>query len=209
MRRYVAEVRQAFDETGLEKISDIPVLVAATGPQMVQLAAEIADGWMPSFFLPGALAAFEPTLAAGFARSGRTDTASFETWAHVDMVVDDDVRAAMRPFKEYTAMWSAMQRPMHEARGYTEMADRLAELVPAGRMEEAIEAVPDEYIDEGWLVGPLERIRTRVVPWLESELTGLIFRYGAQVGADRSGAPENLDAFRIVAEVAGRAPRRP
>ncbi len=208
MRRYVADVRRAFDETGLEKISDIPVLVAATGPQMVQLAAEIADGWMPSFFLPGALAAFQPTLDTGFARSGRTDTASFETWAHVDMVVDDDVRAAMRPFKEYTATWSAMQRPMHEARGYVDMADRLAELVPAGRMEEAIDAVPDEYIDEGWLVGPLERIRTRVVGWLESELTGLILRYGAQVGADRSGAPENLDAFRVVAEAAGRAPRR-
>ncbi len=44
----------------------------------------------------------------------------------------------------------------------------------------------------------------RVKPWLESELTGLILRYGPQVGADRSGSAENLDAFRAVAQAAGR-----
>jgi alkanesulfonate monooxygenase SsuD/methylene tetrahydromethanopterin reductase-like flavin-dependent oxidoreductase (luciferase family) len=205
MRAYAIELRQTFDEIGLDKLSDIPVMIAATGPQMVRLAAEIGDGWMPSFFTPGTLPAFQPLLDAGFARSGRTNADAFQVWAHVDMLVDDDVRAAMRPFKEYTATWSAMQRPMIEARGYHEMAERLAELVPAGRMDEAIDAIPDEYIDEGWLVGPVERIRGRAVRWLESEVTGLVFRYGAQVGADRSGEPENLDAFRAVAEAAGRA----
>jgi alkanesulfonate monooxygenase SsuD/methylene tetrahydromethanopterin reductase-like flavin-dependent oxidoreductase (luciferase family) len=205
MRRYVAELRQAFDEVGLEKSSDIPLLIAATGPQMVRLAAEVADGWMPSSFAPGgALEAFRPALADGFARAGSKDAEHFEIWAHVDMIVDDDVAAAMLPFKQYTAMYSALQRPMIEARGYKEMADRLAELVPAGRLDEAIDAIPDEYIDDGWLVGPVERIRTRVIPWLESDLTGLVVRYGAQVGADRSGAAENLEAFRAVAQAAGR-----
>ena len=32
---------------GLDVISDIPVMVAASGPQMTSLAAEIGDGWMP------------------------------------------------------------------------------------------------------------------------------------------------------------------
>jgi alkanesulfonate monooxygenase SsuD/methylene tetrahydromethanopterin reductase-like flavin-dependent oxidoreductase (luciferase family) len=208
MRAYTTELRQAFGEIGLEKTDDIPIMIAATGPQMVRLAAEVGDGWMPSFFAPGTLPAFQPLLDAGFARAGRAATADFQVWAHVDMLVDDDVRAAMRPFKEYTAMWSAMQRPFIEARGYTEMAERLAELVPAGRMEEALDAIPDEYIDDGWLVGPVDRIRERAVRWLESEVTGLVFRYGAQVGADRSGAPENLDAFRAVAEAAGRVAAR-
>jgi alkanesulfonate monooxygenase SsuD/methylene tetrahydromethanopterin reductase-like flavin-dependent oxidoreductase (luciferase family) len=207
MRAYVHELRSSFDEIGLDRASDIPVMIAATGPQMVRLAAEVGDGWMPSFFAPGALAAFQPLLDAGFARSRHADTAGFAVWAHVDMLVDDDVRAAMRPFKEYTATWSAMQRPVIEARGYTEMADRLAELVPAGRIEEAIDAIPDEYIDDGWLVGPVERIRERAVRWLESEATGLVFRYGPQVGVDRSGEAENLDAFRAIADAAGRAVR--
>ncbi len=207
MRRYVAELRQAFDDVALEKTSDIPVMVAATGPQMVKLAAEVADGWMPSFFAPGALAPFQPLLAAGFTRGGRTNADGFETWAHVDMLVDDDVRAAMHPFKAFTAAYARLQRPVIEARGYKDMPDRVDELVAAGRMDEAIDAVPDDYIDDGWLVGPIPRIRSRVVPWLESELTGLIVRCGPQVGADRSGASENLDAFQAVAEAAGRAGR--
>ena len=90
------------------------------------------------------------------------------------MLVDDDVRTAMRPFKEYTVQWAGMQRPFMVARGYQDLADRLAELTAAGRHEEAIAAVPDEYIDDGWLVGPVDRIRQRAVRWLESELTGLI-----------------------------------
>jgi alkanesulfonate monooxygenase SsuD/methylene tetrahydromethanopterin reductase-like flavin-dependent oxidoreductase (luciferase family) len=146
------------------------------------------------------LHAFQPTLQEGFARAGRTDTEAFQTWAHVDVLVDDDVQRAMRPFKEYTATYQAMQRPVIVARGYRELADRLSELVPAGRMQEAVDAVPDDYIDDGWLVGPLRRIRSRASRWLDSELTGLIVRYGPQVGTDRSSAPENLDAFRAIAE---------
>ncbi len=232
MRDYVAILRQAFagdplDYEGaelavpyrtdggdfepqaidLEPTPEIPIVVAASGAAITTLAAEVGDGWMPSFFAPGVLRSLRPLLDAGFARSGDPDKwQRFEIWAHVDMLVDDDVRAAMRPFKAYAVRWSAMQRPFMEARGYGDLAGRLAELVGAGRLEEAIRAVPDEYVDDGWLVGPPRRIRARVRPWLESELTGLIVRYGPQVGSDRSGAAENLDAFRAVAEAAGRVP---
>ena len=34
-------------------------------------------------------------------------------------------------------------------------------------------AVPDEYLDEGGLVGPLPRIRERFPAWLDSGATGL------------------------------------
>jgi alkanesulfonate monooxygenase SsuD/methylene tetrahydromethanopterin reductase-like flavin-dependent oxidoreductase (luciferase family) len=232
MRDYVAILRQAFageplDYAGaelsaparggstkpvtldLEPTPDIPIIIAASGPAITRLAAEIGDGWMPSFFAPGMMSSLTPLLDQGFARAGgaaRKD--KFQIWGHVDMLVDDDVRAAMRPFKAYTVQWAAMQRQFIVARGYPDLADRLAELVAAGRIEDAIDAVPDQYIDDGWLVGPVDRIRERIKPWLESELTGLIVRYGPQVGADRSGTTENLDAFRAIAEAAGRVSRR-
>lgn len=232
MRDYVAIMRQAFAgapldhsgteisapyrgadaigapprPVGLDVVSEIPIIVAASGPAVTRLSAEVGDGWMPSFFTPGLLAPLRPLLEAGFDRAGASPAKRerFEIWAHVDMLVDDDVRAAMRPFKEYTVRWSAMQRPFMVARGYVDLADRLAELVGAGRTEDAVNAVPDDYIDGGWLVGPVARIAKQVQPWLESELTGLIVRYGPQVGADRSNAPENLDAFRAIAHAAGR-----
>ncbi len=209
---------------GLDVVSDIPILMAASGPMMISLAAEIADGWLPPGFAPGMMTVFSPLLEKGFAKSGKgKGYDDFAIWAHVDMLVDDDVRTAMRPFKEYVVTWAKMQRPFMEARGYTDMADRLADLwsasdspdaearVQAGLTpleehlwEEALAAVPDEYIDDGWLIGPVDRIRKRVVPWLDCGLTGLVVRYGPQLG--HGSIVENLDAFTAIAQAAGKEP---
>ncbi len=50
--------------------------------------------------------------------------------------------------------WSAMQRLFMEALGYTDLADRLAELDAAGRTEDAIGAVPGEYPALDHMNGP-------------------------------------------------------
>ena len=77
-------------------------------------------------------------------------------------------------------------------------------LLEGKHWEEALDAVPDEYIDEGWLVGPVERIRQRVKPWFDCGLTGLIVRYGPQLTHDRIA--ENLDVFAAIAQAAGKEP---
>jgi alkanesulfonate monooxygenase SsuD/methylene tetrahydromethanopterin reductase-like flavin-dependent oxidoreductase (luciferase family) len=207
---------------GLEVLSETPIVVAASGPQMISLAAEIGDGWMPPGWAPGVMPFFKPLLEKGFAKAGGgKGLHDFAIWGHVDMLVDQDVRAAMRPFKEYVVTWSALQRQFIEARGYKEMADRLAELIGGGDevearvqaggnllegrlWEEAIASVPDEYIDDGWLVGPVGRIAERVKPWFDCGLTGLVLRYGPQLNHDRH--IENLDAFAAIARSAGKAP---
>jgi hypothetical protein len=56
----------------------------------------------------------------------------------------------------------------------------------------------DEYIDDGWLLGPVQRIRQRVRPWFDCGLSGLIVRYGPQLTHDRNA--ENLDVFAAKAE---------
>jgi hypothetical protein len=58
-------------------------------------------------------------------------------------------------------------------RGYPEEAQRIEELFLAGRREEAIAAVPDQYVDDGGLIGPPDRIRERFRPWIGSGATGL------------------------------------
>jgi len=127
----------------------------------------------------------------------------------------------MRPFKEYVVTWSALRRPFMEARGYGDLADRLADLLAGGadaessvqsggsllqgaRWEEAIAAVPDEYIDDGWLVGPVARIAERSKAWFDCGLTGLVVRYGPQLNHDRQ--VENLEAFTAIARAAGKEP---
>ena len=57
--------------------------------------------------------------------------------------------------------------------GYTDVAERIQDLFLAGREEEAIAAVPAEYVDERCLVEPASRIRERYAAWADSGITGL------------------------------------
>ena len=50
---------------------------------------------------------------------------------------------------------------------------KIQDLYLAGRKGEAMMAVPPELIDEVALVGPKERIRERLQPWLDSDITTL------------------------------------
>src|SRR4030095_15473693 len=47
------------------------------------------------------------------------------------------------------------------------------ELCVAGRKDEAVAAVPDEFVDEGALVGPPARIRDRYRAWADCGITGM------------------------------------
>jgi hypothetical protein len=58
-------------------------------------------------------------------------------------------------------------------RGFGEAAERIQELYLAKRKDEAIAAVPDEFVDQGALVGPEERIRKRFRAWEDSGASGL------------------------------------
>jgi hypothetical protein len=75
--------------------------------------------------------------------------------------------------------------------GWPEAAERIQELFLAGKREEAVAAVPDEYLDEGGLIGPVERIRERWKAWESCGATGLTVR------------TEQDEAFELMAELAG------
>src|SRR5579862_2431868 len=45
---------------------DIPIYLATGGESMVKLTAEIADGWLPMGFVPGAMEEYGPWLEEGF-----------------------------------------------------------------------------------------------------------------------------------------------
>ncbi len=57
--------------------------------------------------------------------------------------------------------------------GYGDAAEKIQDLYLSGRKGEAMMAVPPELIDEVALVGPKERIRERLQPWLDSDITTL------------------------------------
>ena len=61
-------------------------------------------------------------------------------------------------------------------RGFGDAADRVQELYLAHRKEEAIAAVPDEWVDMKSLVGPPDRICQRFRAWEESGATSVTVR---------------------------------
>jgi F420-dependent oxidoreductase-like protein len=176
----------------------IPIWLGTGTETNVKLTAEIADGWLPLSFVPGMMKTYRPWLEEGFERAGGGKTlAQFEIMPMCFVQVTDDVRGALRRMKEHTALYVGgmghrtknFHNDMMVRRGYGEAAKRIQELYLSGRKAEAVEAVPDEYLDDGALVGPRARIVERYGEWRDSGATGLIL----------SGA--NVEAMELMAEL--------
>jgi F420-dependent oxidoreductase-like protein len=179
------------DATGLGKPlksilhgrAGMPIYLAAIGPKNVELAAEIADGWLPIFFSPAHYdAVYKPAIDAGFAKAGGgKDMAAFDIAPSVPVALGDDVdacRASIKPFLAlYVGGMGAKGKNFYYdlacRYGYVEAADRVQELYLQGRKEEASAAIPDELVDAVALCGPRARIAERLELWKASPATTL------------------------------------
>jgi len=159
---------------------DLPIYLAAGGPANVALAAEVADGWIPMGLSPANASEFRAPLEKGAARSGRSlDTLAIHGSTTVHLT--DDVAGTIAKMKPRVALYvggmGARDHNFHKdsmvRRGYADAADRIQELFLAGRRDEATDAVPDEYVDEGALLGSPDRIAQRYQPWAACGITGL------------------------------------
>ena len=71
----------------------IPIVIAALGPKNVELAAEVAEGWQPIFYLPEkAGLAWDEPLAAGKAKRA-ADLGPLDVIAAAPLAIGDDVTA--------------------------------------------------------------------------------------------------------------------
>jgi len=177
------------DATGLGKPlksilhgrADLPIYLAAIGPRNVALAAEIADGWIPTFFSIRRMKMFREWLQAGFTARGGAP-ASFDVMPMVAVVVGEDVDACRANVKARLALYvggmGARGRNFYNdltcRYGYEEAAKKVQDLYLAGRKAEAEAAVPDSLVDEVALCGPRERIRELAGEWRASGVTTLM-----------------------------------
>jgi len=163
---------------------NLPIYLAAIGPNNVRLTAEIADGWLPVFYSPEQAGnIFQPLLDEGFARSGEEDKAGrFDTAVSVFVSIGDDLERARLAAKPMISLYiggmGAKEKNFYHdlahRYGYGDAADRIQEAYLAGRKMDAMRAVPDELVDEVSLVGPRDRIAERVDVWKGSGVTTLI-----------------------------------
>jgi F420-dependent oxidoreductase-like protein len=160
---------------------DLPIYLAAVGPRNVALAAEIADGWIPTFFSVRRMKVFREWLGAGFSARG-APPASFDVMPMVPVVVGDDVAACRAGVKARLALYvggmGARGRNFYNdiacRYGYEDAAKTIQDLYLAGRKADAEAAVPDALVDEVALCGPRERIRDLLGEWRASGVTTLM-----------------------------------
>jgi F420-dependent oxidoreductase-like protein len=166
-------------------MNPIPIYLATGSETTVKLTAEIADGWLPMGFVPGAMAEYRPWLEEGFRRAGNgKGFHNFTIQASVHVEIEDDVKAALQRLKPEVALYVGgmghktknFHNDIMVRRGFGDAAQRIQELYLAKRKDEAIAAVPDEWVDLKSLVGPPARIKQRYRAWEDSGADSLSVR---------------------------------
>ncbi|MBT4160341.1 MAG: LLM class F420-dependent oxidoreductase [Gammaproteobacteria bacterium] len=175
---------------------DIPIWLGTGMESTVKLTAEIADGWLPLGLVPENYDSYEPWIEAGLEKAGK-DRSDFESFSGTSVTVTDDVQSALDRLKPGIALYVGgmghktknFHNEMMVRRGFGDAAQRIQELFLAKRKEEATAAVPDEFVDQGALIGDKQRIKKRFKDWEDCGLTGMT------ISADEDG-------LRLMAEIA-------
>lgn len=163
--------------------ADVPIWLGAEGPKNVAQTAEIADGWLAIFFSLGLADQYNAWLDEGFARPGaRRSRNDFEVAATVQVVITDDVAAAIDRYRPSTALYvggmGAKEKNFHaelyKRMGYGDAVDEIVSLFLSGKKAEAMAAVPDEMVRETMLVGTADEVRAQIKEWEAAGVTMLM-----------------------------------
>ena len=158
----------------------IPTYLAAIGPKNLELAGEIADGWLPVFFSPEHAGEQFRALRAGAERAGH-GLDGFDVAPTVPLVVGDDWRLCADSVRAYAALYLGGMGP-RDNNFYNQLAGRMGYAQQAAEVQEkflakdypgAMAAVPLEFIDATSLLGPKERVAERMAAFAEAGVTTL------------------------------------
>jgi F420-dependent oxidoreductase-like protein len=182
----------------------IPIYLAAIGPKNTELAGEIADGWIPTFFSPEYVSEFRKLLEEGAARSGRS-LDGFDIAPTVNAYVSDDralARNLMRPVLAlYIGGMGSRRQNFYnnlvQRYGFEQAATEIQDLYLDGKKEEAGTAIPDELIDMVSLCGPRDVVRDRLAAFREAGVGTLMITPMAWTAEDR------IKQLQAIAELAG------
>jgi F420-dependent oxidoreductase-like protein len=148
----------------------IPVFLGAIGRKSVELAAEIADGWIPIFFSVDAFArTWGEHLEAGFAKGGRT-RADLEVSPSLQVAIDGDLEAAKSVVKAGLVLYfggmgsrkTNFYVDLAHRFGFGEVADEVQRRFQDGDRAGAFEAMPDEIVEATSLVGTEAEVAERI-----------------------------------------------
>jgi F420-dependent oxidoreductase-like protein len=181
---------------------EIPVYVASLGEKNVELTAEIADGWLPLFFVPDkAREVFGPSLDAGRAhRDPGLAPLDICAGGLVAIGEEKDVGAVRDLARSTVALYVGgmgargqnFYNALVQRYGYEDAAAEIQDLYLSGKKQEAEAAVPAELLELTSLVGPEGYIKERLAAYREAGVTMLNI---TPVGPSPTAIVEKLKAW--------------
>ena len=183
-------------------VGPIPIHLAVMRPGMVALAAEIADGWYPLFFVPEAVeAVWGEALAHGRARRS-SERRPLEVIASFACAIGDEtsvgpLRDQMRPeIARYVGGMGARGRNFYtdvvSELGWPDAASAIQDHYLGGRRDEAARAIPEDMLRALPLCGPESEIAGRISALWDAGVRTLVVR---PLGADPRGLVRRLRAM--------------
>ena len=150
--------------------TNIPIYLAALGPNNLELTGELADGWIGGCFIPETAHVFMDKIRTGADRVGR-EIEDLEIMVPVSLEFTENVEeAGKRHARGYGFTFGAMgslknnfYKNAYARQGYGESVDIVQKLWKEGRRDEARDLVPIDLALKSNLIGTedmiLERLR--------------------------------------------------
>src|SRR4029077_144034 len=162
--------------------NEIPIYLGAIGRKSVELAAEVADGWIPIFFSVDKWEdAWGEHIEAGLSKSGRSRE-DFAVSPSVQVAIDGDLDAAHDLVKAGLLLYlggmgskkTNFNADLTRRFGFAEVADEVQSLYLEGKREEAYAAIPDELVDATAMIGTEDEVADRVKRFADAGVDRMI-----------------------------------
>ncbi len=172
---------------------EIPIALATLGKKSVEMTAEIADAWLPAFYMAeGADAVWGDALRAGAAKRdpGRPPLDIYAGGAVAIGEGLESYRDMSRPgVALYVGGMGAKDKNFYNQifrqYGYEAEAEKIQELYLSGRKSEAEAAIPQSYLDASSLVGSEGFVRERLEILKGNGVTSLNVNFLGQTSEER------------------------
>jgi F420-dependent oxidoreductase-like protein len=164
----------------------IPIWWAALGGRSVEAAAEVADGWLPTLFVPDKFErVWGSSLSAGRAKRdpalGPLDIIAGARVAIGEDIVGDRQRQLLDAARQHAALYiggmgasgANFYNDICRAYGYEREASLIQDLYLSGRKAEAAAAVPEEFLLLSNLVGTPGFVKERLEVYRKAGVTVL------------------------------------
>ena len=172
--RYQGEKHRIRWRASWDPASDhVPVYLSASGPNMLNLAGEVTDGVAVGIMSSKAFMRdiVRPNASAGAKKAGRDPAELAFPMAATLSINRDPELARMASRASICKLFHPIPHPYYDLQlrqlGFTDFADKASELMPAGRLDEAMAWVPDEVVDTMTITGNLETCMARVEEYKE------------------------------------------